>query len=135
MAEQAIEQKFEKASRLKLRFETGKGLVGVEDLWDLPLRGNGTSLNTLAKSLNRKLKDEGEEDFVSPVTKANEVLELQFELVRYVIEVKLAEKAAAETLAEKREKKQKLLEVLARKQDQSLEQASEDEIKKMLAEL
>lgn len=126
---------FEKASRLKLRFETAKGSLLAEDLWDLPLRGNGTSLNTLAKGLNRKIKDEGEEDFVSPTTRANEIIDLQFGLVKYVIEVRLAEAEAASQLRERKEKKQKLLEILERKQNTALEQAPVEEIEKMLAEL
>ncbi len=40
---------FEEASKLKLRFETTRGLVAVEDLWDIPLIGNnGFSLDILA---------------------------------------------------------------------------------------
>lgn len=126
---------FEKASRLKLRFETAKGELWVEDLWDLPLRGNGTSLNSLAKNLNRKLKDEGEEDFVSPSTRANEVLGLQFDLVKHVIEIRLAEAEAAAQVREKKEKKQKLLEIISRKQDAALEQTPVEDLEKMLAEL
>ena len=135
MAEQSVSEKFEKASRLKLRFETAKGALGVEDLWDLSLRGNGTSLNSLAKNLNRKIKDEGEEDFVTPSTRANTILELQFDLVKYVIEVRLAEKEAAEALAERKEKKQKILEIISRKKDAALEQAPVEDLEKMLAEL
>jgi hypothetical protein len=135
MAELAVAEKFEKASRLKLRFETAKGALGVEDLWDLPLRGNGTSLNSLAKNLNRKIKDEGEEDFVSPSTKANKILDLQFDLVKHVIEVRLAEAAAAAQVRDRAEKKQKLLEIISRKQDAALEQAPVEDLEKMLAEL
>jgi chemotaxis signal transduction protein len=126
---------FEKASRLKLRFETAKGFLAIEDLWDLPLRGNGTSLNSLAKNLNRKIKDEGEEDFVSPSTRANEVLGLQFDLVKHVIEIRLAEAEAAAQVREKKEKKQKLLEIISKKQDAALEQTPVEDLEKMLAEL
>jgi len=135
MAESTVVEKFEKASRLKLRFETAKGSLATEDLWDLPLRGNGTSLNSLAKNLNRKIKDEGEEDFVSPSTRANEVLGLQFDLVKHVIEIRLAEADAAAQARERKEKKQKLLEILGRKQDAALEQAPVEDLEKMLAEL
>jgi len=131
---EALEQ-FEQASRLKLRFETAKGSLGVEDLWDLPLRGNGTSLNSLAKDLSQKIKSEGEEDFVSPSTKVNAVLDLQFSLVKHVIEIRLIEKAASEALAERKEKKQKLLEIISRKRDTALEQAPVEDLEKMLAEL
>jgi hypothetical protein len=126
---------FEKASRVKLRFETAKGLMTVEDIWDLPLRGKEISLNSLAKSLNRKIKDEGEEDFITPSTSANEVLDLQFALVKHVIGVKLDERDVAEMMAERKEKKRKLLDVLARKKDTVLEQTPVEDLEKMLAEL
>ena len=48
---------FEKASRLKLRFNTAKGDITVEDLWDLKLESrNGFDLESVAQSLNRAVK-------------------------------------------------------------------------------
>ena len=135
MSELTVDEKFEKASRLKLRFDTTKGALSVEDLWDLPLRGNGISLNSVAKFLNQKIKTESEDDFVSPITKANTDLELQFALAKHVIAVRLAEASAAAEIRERREKKQKLLEIISRKQDAALEQAPVEDLEKMLAEL
>ncbi|MFA5457111.1 MAG: hypothetical protein WC261_05690, partial [Synergistaceae bacterium] len=60
---------FEKATRMKLRIATGKGNLSVEDLWDLNL----AQLNEVAKGLNRRVKELGEEDFLK-VEKKEETL-------------------------------------------------------------
>jgi len=122
---------FEQASRLKLRYQTTKGLVSTEDLWDLPL----TSLNEVAKSLNKQVKEAGEESFIEIKSTANEKLELSFEIVKYVIKVKLAEQKADKLAKENATKKQQLLELLHQKKNEQLSQLSVDEIEKMLADL
>ena len=59
------ERMFERASKLKLRFNTEKGMVTTEDLWDLPLlQRNAVDLDSLAKNLNKAVKESGEESFV-----------------------------------------------------------------------
>ena len=97
---------FEKASRLKLRFDTPKGMITTEDVWDLPLTSrNGASLDNLAKDLNRTIKETEEESFVADKSARNTVLELKFDIVKHIIEVKKAEltasKKAVEIKAEK----------------------------------
>jgi hypothetical protein len=128
---------FEKASRLKLRFDSSKGNLTAEDLWDLPLTDtrNGASLNAVAKKISQELKAGEEEDFVHQTTKANDVLQLKLDIVKHVIAVRLAEKEEARLKAEKKEKKAQLLEIIARKQNAQLEGASLDELQKMLADL
>lgn len=121
---------FEKASRLKIRFEH-KGLCSVEDLWDLPLE----ILNTLFKRLNRRVKDSKEEDLLERKTKEDEILELQVEIVRHIVAVRLAEQKAWEERAERAAKKQKLLGLIAEKQDATLKEMSEEELIKMVNEL
>ena len=63
---------FEKAARLKLRFDTSKGLVTVEDLFDLPLtvRNGGASLDNIAKGIARLIRETETESFVLTTTKA-----------------------------------------------------------------
>lgn len=51
---------FELATRQKLRFASPKGLLTVEDLWDLPMTGN-TSLDSVSKLANRDVKVSAEE--------------------------------------------------------------------------
>ena len=69
---------FEKANKLKVRFETNKGNVTTEDLWDMPLVSTtGFSLDAIAISLNRKLKETEEESFVAKRSKSNTLLELK----------------------------------------------------------
>lgn len=129
---------FEKASRLKLRFVGFSGTLSVEDLWDLPLtHASKINLDDLAKALSRQVKDaEGETSFVKPASnKANEQLELSFEIVKYVIGVKVAERDARLEAAGRAEKKQKLLALIDTKQNQELEGKSLEELQKMVNDL
>jgi hypothetical protein len=129
---------FEQAARQKLRFDTSKGLLSVEDLWDLPLTSaRGANLNDIAKGLNRDLKNTDEEDFVNKPAggTANAVLKLKFDIVKHVIDVRLAENAAERQLAEKREKKVRLLELIAQKQDEQLAGKTVEELQAMVESL
>lgn len=121
---------FERASREKTRFATSKGLLSSEDLWDLSLQ----RLNDVAKGLKRKLRTEAEEDFLDE-TPVDDEVQFQFDLVLHVLQTKKAENAERRTAKAKKEEKQKLLEILARKQDAGLEALSEDELKAKIAEL
>ena len=43
---------FANASAMKVRFESSRGSVSVEDLWDLPL----TELDRMYRALNKQMK-------------------------------------------------------------------------------
>ena len=128
---------FEKATKQRLRFDTVKGLLSVEDLWELPLisRSNSADLDTVAKTVSKELKVTEEESFVKPVTVSNTALNLKLEIVKHIIAVKLQEKENRENVAEKDRKKSRLLEIIDKKQDQELESKTVDELKKDLASL
>jgi hypothetical protein len=126
---------FEKTTRLKLRFDTAKGQLTVEDLWDLPLTGNGVNLDKIAIALSRQIKEEDTESFVVKAKVASEVLQLKFDVVKHVIDVKLAERDAAKAQSDARAKKDKILEIISRKQDQALEGSSLEELQKMAQSL
>lgn len=126
---------FLEATRRKLRFDTPIGLVSVEDLWDLPLTSQkGASLDRLAVKFSRALRDQTE-SFVNLADANNEDITLKFNIVKQIIDIKLAERDAAKAAKEKAEKKQKILAILERKQDAVLENASADELQSILATL
>lgn len=129
---------YEKATRLKLRFSSPQGLLSVEDLWDLPLTSNRNTLanlNSIAKDVSKQLKAEGEEDFVNPKSGADEVLQLKLDVVKHVIQIRQAENEAAKAVADRKEKKARLLELIQRKQDQALEGKPLEELQEMLSSL
>jgi len=124
---------FEKASRLKLRFESGKGLLTVEDLWDVSLTSkSGTSLDNIAKGLHNQLKEEDEVSFVAPVSRANAELNLKFDIVKHIIGVRLAEREERKNAKEKKEEKEKILSIIAKKKDAELENLSVEELEAMV---
>lgn len=126
---------FEKASRLKLRFGTAAGQLSAEDLWDLPLSGRGVNLDDIARDLHKKLQGSENISFVkSPATKES-FDQLKFDIVKHVIDVRLAEDDKAETARINQGKKKQLLEVLARKESAAVEALSADEIRKMIESL
>lgn len=125
---------FDKATRLKLRFTTSKGEASVEDLWDLPLtseRGH-PNLDAIAISLNKQLKDADTVSFVMPSKTQDEVTRLKFDIVRHVIEVRLAENAEKAKERERAATKDKILEIIAHKQDESLRNKSIEELQAMI---
>jgi len=128
---------FEYATRNKLRFASVRGELSVEQLWDVPLRSKDDfNLNIVAKTANKMLKDISEESFVeTSKTTQHTRLETAMEVVKYVIDTKLAEETAAKKRAENKIEKEKLLAILAEKQDGKLSELSEKELQRRIAAL
>ena len=126
---------FEKASKLKLRYETKTGNVSTEDLWDMPLESKrGASLDTLAQALNKELKASNEESFVVKKTRANDELELKFEIVKHVITYKMASAERAEKAAVTKTRNVTILAAIEAKKTALLGEASVEELEAMLKE-
>jgi len=128
---------FDKAFRQKLRFESSLGQLSVEDLWDLPLtsRSGKANLDDIAKELHHQLKNGDDISFVIQSKKSDETIQLKFDIIKHIIDVRLAEQSAAETLRSNKEKKQQLLAIIAQKENEGLMNTSLDELKKMAESL
>lgn len=134
---------FEVASRIKLRFNTTQGLISVEDLWDIPLtsKTGKANLDDIARGLNKSLKT-ADDDTVSFVNKSQktgtsqvELDQLRFELVKYVIGVRLEENEKRANAQANAEKRQRILQIMEERQENSLRNASDEELNKMLQEI
>lgn len=124
---------FEKANRIKLRFLSRQGSLTVEDLFDLSL----TSLDTLARAVNKELKSEEEESFipnkkVRPKTTNNA---LRLEILKHIIAAKVDEEDAAKLKAEKAARLSQLKELAANKATEAFAAQSLEDIQRQIAEL
>lgn len=128
---------FEQASRQKLRFSTNKGDLTVEQLWDLPLQSKTQfDLDTVAKNVNYVLKSATEESFVNTTTNpAKTRLELMMGIVKHIIAARLAENEAVRDAMARKNEREKLLGILADKQDEALKSLTPEQIKERLAAL
>jgi hypothetical protein len=121
---------FEKATRSKLRFPY-KGQCSVEDLWDIPVK----ELDNIFKGLNKQIQEVSGESLLDTRTTEDDILKLKIDIIRHIVSVKLEEAASRKTAKERAEKKQKIMEILAAKQDNALQEKSPEELQKMLDEL
>ena len=123
---------FEQATKMKLRFATARGQATVEDLWDIPLTGTtGYSLDDVAKTLNKVIKQTAEESFVVKKKRADATLELKMDIVKHIISVKLAERKAAKKAVEAKSLKDKAIAILAERQDEGMNDLSDKELKNL----
>jgi len=133
-----VEDLYKEAAKRKLRFNSPAGQLMAEDLFDLPLKSRSTkkaNLNDIAKGINRALKDDVEEDFVARRTKPNLELKIRFDIVLDVIQVVQEREAAVERRELGRQKKARIMEIMAKKQDEALEGQSMEDLEKLLGEL
>lgn len=124
------ENLFESATRSKMRFPF-KGMISVEDLWDLSL----TNLDSVFKTLNAETKKSEEESLLNTKSKEDEEISNKIEIVKYIVSVKLDEKKKREDAKKNAEMRQRLLEIKAKRQDAALENMSDEDLDKALAEL
>ena len=108
-----------------------RGMINVIDLWDLSL----TNLDSVFKTLNAEAKKSEEESLLNTKSKEDEEISNKIEIVKYIVGVKLDEKKKREDAKKNAEMRQRLLEIKAKRQDAALENMSDEDLDKTLAEL
>jgi hypothetical protein len=121
---------FEKAVRMKLRF-AHKGVLTVEDLWDLPL----DQLDALYGKLRAEQKAANDDSLLRKETESGRVRDLKIDIVKHVVAVKLQEDEARKMRAENKLRKDRIAEVIERKQDDELSKMSIGDLRKEMETL
>lgn len=122
---------FKQATKEKLRFDTSKGLLSTEQLWDLSLN----SIAIIVRSLKKQLKKDNDDDLSfldEGSTPVDRTLELKFNVVK---EVYLSKKEDSDTIRDEASKKlhnQKILELIFEKKEGDLRTKSVEELEAML---
>lgn len=124
---------FERALRAKYKFPSSKGrnAASVEDLWDFTLE----ELNKSFKTLNADKRTTSEESLLDSKSKEEKELDAKIAIIKYIVETKKAEdkekRDRAAALAQVRE----IDEILGRKDRETLEGKSPDELRRMRSTL
>ena len=128
---------FDKAARQKLRFQTRAGNLSVEDLWDLPLSSSTKKVNLdeIAVELHTELNTRKTISFVNNPAKDTDDTQLKFDIVKHIIDVKMAENAKAVGERELAAKKQKIMEIITQKENEALAGQSLEDLRKQLEAL
>lgn len=121
---------FEISVRNKFRFPF-KGLISAEDLWDLSLE----DLDHIFKTLNSELKAKKEESLLDDKSAEDKMLETKIEIIKHIVKVKKSEKKARMKAKEDKAKRQRIMEIIKTKKDESLKDKSIDDLQGMLDEL
>ena len=125
-----VENIFEFAVENKLRFPY-KGSVSVEDLYDLTT----VELDSIYKTLRREVKKANEESLLETKSDDDVVLSVKIEIIKRIVAKKLAQIEARNKAIRDKEQKNKILAIIAQKQDEDLRSKSVEDLQKMLTDL
>lgn len=119
---------FKLASKQKLRFQTSRGPLTTEQLWDLSL----DELDELAVSLETEHKQSDKKSFIVKSTAKDKTAKLRFDVILDVLNTKLEEAQALTEAQEIKEHNKKIISLISEKQDESLKGKSIKQLESML---
>ena len=124
---------FEKGTRLNVQFNTHKGLLPIQDMWQLPL----TKLDEIAVKLDEGLQKGGKKSFrKNPKSSAEDSLnQLKLDIILKIIEIRELEAEEQKEANTRAEKKAVLKALIDKKKTESLEGKSLEELEAELAKL
>jgi len=119
---------FKLASQQKLRFQTSKGLLSTEQLWDLSLN----DLDTLAVLLEEESTKAGRKSFLVRSSAKDKTAKLKFDIVIDILSTKVEDANAASEAQEIKEHNKKIINLISEKKEETLKGKSIAELEAML---
>ena len=119
---------------LKLRFETPKGLLTVEQLFDLSMADLSTTIKKVNALIKKEQVTDDELSFLEGVDTTETQNSLRFRILKDVYLTKKDARDAAALDFEKKQRNQRIAEIIAKKKDEALESMSIEELEKMIEE-
>lgn len=122
-------ENYKEASLKKLRFQTPKGFLSTEQLWDLSVE----ELDVLAVSFEAEVKQlAGRKSFIVKTSTFDKISKLKFEIVLDVLNTKIEENQAAQEAANNKSNNNKILALIEEKKGEDLKSKSIKELEKLL---
>lgn len=120
---------FQQASRLKLRFQTARGFLNTEQLWELSL----PSLDQMYIHLEEELGTASNKGLIKnrTATKEDEILKLKLDILSEVFNTLTNEKEAKEERKAIQSQNARIDELIARKKDEDLANMSIEQLEKL----
>ena len=126
---------FETVTRKAIRFNTVKGNVTVEDLWQMPLQSKSNyDLDNVAKTIAADIRKGDEESFVS-TSKSSATDELKLDVVKHIIAFKIKENADKLERMGNAARKQELLAAIDNKNSEALGNMTVEQLNAELAKV
>lgn len=121
---------YKQASKLGLRIQTSRGVLAVEQLWQL----SQSDLSNAIKAVKKVLKktDDDELSFLEDSKVIDVENQLRFDILKDVYLTKKSEAEAIRSAAETKAHNQKILTLIAEKQEGKLREMSIDDLEKLL---
>lgn len=123
---------YKKASKSKLRFSTRKGVVNVEQLWDLSMSDLSDAIKHVKKVISESSNDDELSFLSEEANTVNPEHQLIFDILKDVYISKKEERDSIKQAAEIKAHNEKILALIHAKQEQSLNELSEEELKSLL---
>lgn len=119
---------FKVAAKKKYRFNY-KGLITVEDLYDLKVE----ELDKIYAELKAQQRNSAQESLLQSISKEDKELINKIEIIKVIVEDKLAAQEVAKKIAEKKAQNHRIMEIIADKKDAELKDKSIEELQALLA--
>lgn len=125
---------YKQASQQKLRFQTNRGILSSEQLWDLSQADLSSAIKAVKKTLTKN--DDDELSFLAESTIVDTDNELRFNILKDVFLTKKKEVDERRDAAEAKKFEQKIITLIAEREEKDMEDElnamSIDELKELI---